>query len=66
MTMRDLGINVDEFVKNIAADPKRLGRYWSTLSDLGIVGPVEVLINNREVVTIKSPKELGEVLDRIK
>jgi hypothetical protein len=64
--MRELGINVDEFVKNIAADPKRLDRYWTTLSDLGIVGPVEAFINNREVVAIKSPKELGEVLDRIK
>jgi hypothetical protein len=66
LTMRELGINVDEFVKNIAADPKRLNRYWTTLSDLAIVGPVEALINNREVITIKSPKELGEALDRIK
>ena len=66
LTMRDLGVNVDDFVKKIKADPHRLQKLWITLSELGIAGPVEALIDNREVVPIKSPKELGEVLDRIR
>jgi hypothetical protein len=66
LTVRDLGVNVDDFVKKIKADPQRLPRLWTTLSELGIAGPVEALIDNREVVPIKSPKELGEVLDRAK
>jgi 5''-nucleotidase/2'',3''-cyclic phosphodiesterase and related esterases len=66
LTMRDLGVNVDDFVKNIKSDPKRLIRHWTLLGELGIAGPVEVLINNREVVPVKSPKDLGDILERIK
>ena len=66
LAMRDLGINVDDFVKQIKNDPGRLQKLWTTLSELGIAGPVEALINNREVVPVKSPKELGDILERIK
>jgi hypothetical protein len=64
--MRDLGVNVDDFVKNIKSGPKRLVRHWALLGELGITGPVEVLVNNREVVPVKSPKDLGDILERIK
>jgi hypothetical protein len=66
LTVRDLGVNVDDFVKKIKADSQRLQNLWAELSELGIAGPVEAFIDNREVVPIKSPKELGEVLDRAK
>jgi hypothetical protein len=66
LTMRDLGVDVDDFVKKIKADSHRLQKLWTTQSELGIAGPVEALVGNREVVSIKSPKELGEVLNRVK
>lgn len=66
LTMKELGINVDDFVKNIKSGPERLVRHWVLLSELGIAGPVEVLINNREVAPVKSPKDLGDVLERIR
>ena len=63
LSLKDLGIGVEAFVKNIRNDTGALLQVWRQQTELGISGPVEIVLNNREVVRIKSPKELGELLD---
>ncbi len=60
-----LGINVDDFVKVVDKSAARLQTHAKEIRDLGIREPVEVLIDNREVVAIKNPRELRELLARI-
>ena len=60
-----LKINVDEFVKQVEANTLRLSAYRREIEEFGMKEPVEVLINNREVVSIKNQKELGEIVGRI-
>jgi len=62
-----LGIDVDAFVKKVQAEGQAsLHVYWGELSPLGMKGPVEVLINNREVAAVKSPKELADLLQKFR
>jgi hypothetical protein len=61
-----LKINVDEFVKQVEASASRLSAYRREIEELGMKEPVEVLINNREVVSVKNQKELGEIVERLK
>ena len=35
---------------------------WKTITELGLSGPVELVVGNREVVRVKSQKGLGELL----
>jgi hypothetical protein len=35
------------------------------MMELGLAGPVEIVINNREIVRVKSQKDLAELFDRI-
>jgi hypothetical protein len=65
LALQELKINIDEFVKNIKADKGSLHDLWKTQTELGISGPVEVLIGNREVVRIKNPKELSETIEAL-
>ena len=59
-----LKINVDGFVKKVEANASRLSEYRKEIEELGMKEPVEVLINNREVVSVKNQKELGEIVAR--
>jgi hypothetical protein len=61
---KKLGIDVDEFVKKVQADSLALRVYWKELDQLGMKEPVEVLISNREVVSVKNPKELTDILQK--
>ncbi|HAJ78520.1 MAG TPA: hypothetical protein DCO75_02010 [Fibrobacteres bacterium] len=65
LALQELKINIDEFVKNIKTDKGSLHDLWKTQTELGISGPVEVLIDNREVVRIKNPKELSETIEAL-
>jgi hypothetical protein len=58
LALRDLKIDMDGFVKEIKSDNSRLYGLWKKMTELGISGPVEIVIDNREVVRIKSQKEL--------
>jgi hypothetical protein len=60
-----LKVNVDAFVKDIGAQSNSLRDLWKTQTELGMSGPVEVVINNREVVRIKSRNELNDVLEKV-
>lgn len=60
-----LKINVDDFVKQVEANASRLSTYRKEIEELGMKEPVEVLINNREVVSVKNQKELGEIVERV-
>jgi hypothetical protein len=60
----NLKINVDGFVKQVEANASRLSSYRKEIEGLGMKEPVEVLINNREVVSVKNQKELGEIVER--
>jgi len=66
LTLKDLRINVDAFVKDIGVDNGRLRSLWKTQTEMGIGGPVELVIGNREVVRIKSRKDLEELLEKMK
>ena len=65
LALQNLGINVDAFVRNIKEDNGRLRGLWKTTTELGISGPVEMVINNREVVRVKNPEELAGLLKRL-
>jgi hypothetical protein len=60
-----LKINVDGFVRQVEANASRLSAYRREIEELGMKEPVEVLINNREVVSVKNQKELGEIVARV-
>jgi hypothetical protein len=63
---KKLGIDVDEFVKKVQEEGSTLIPYWKELEPLGMKEPIEALIANREVVAVKNPKELTEILLKIK
>jgi hypothetical protein len=65
LTLKDLKVNVDAFVKDIGAQSNSLRDLWKTQTELGMSGPVEVVINNREVVRIKSRNELNDILGKV-
>jgi hypothetical protein len=60
-----LGINVDDFVKVVEASSAELGAHAAFIRELGIREPVEALINNREVVAVKNPGDLRDMLSRL-
>jgi hypothetical protein len=60
-----LGMNVDEFVKLVDKSASRLAAHEKEVEELGIREPVEALINNREVVAVKNPKDLADMLARV-
>ena len=60
-----LKINVDEFVKQVEANPSRISTYRREIEGFGMKEPVELLINNRELVSVKNQKELGEIVERV-
>ena len=62
---KKIGIDVDEFVATVKKNAALLGTYWKETEPLGMKEPVEVLIGNREVASVKNPKELTEILLKI-
>jgi hypothetical protein len=60
-----LKINVDDFVKQVEASTAKLSAYRREIQEFGMIEPVEVLINNREVVAVKNQKELGEIVEKV-
>jgi hypothetical protein len=65
LSLTNLKIDVDDFVKRVKADGSRTLALWKTMMELGLAGPVEIVINNREIVRVKSQKDLAELFDRI-
>jgi hypothetical protein len=65
LSLGDLKIKTDDFVGRIKADNSRVRTLWKTQTELGISGPVEIVINNREVVRVKGQKELAELLGKL-
>jgi hypothetical protein len=61
---KKLGIDVDDFVKKVQSDSLALSAYWKELERLGMKEPVEVLISNREVVSVKNPRKLADILQK--
>ena len=62
---KKLGMNVDEFVELVQKNASRLAAHRKEIAELGMREPVEVLINNREVVAVKNQKELGDMLGSV-
>jgi hypothetical protein len=60
-----LNINVDEFVKQVEVNSGMLSAYRKDIEDFGIKDPVEIIINNREVVAVKNQKEMGELIVKV-
>ncbi len=61
----NIGIDIDGFVDVVKKNAKILPAYWKQLEPLGMNEPVEILIENREVVSVKSPRELTEIISRV-
>jgi hypothetical protein len=62
LSLKDLHIDVDTFVSQLKADTAVVAKAWDEEQSLGIGAPVEVLINNREVVALRNQKELMDIL----
>jgi|WetSurMetagenome_2_1015567.scaffolds.fasta_scaffold01385_9 hypothetical protein len=62
---KQLGINVDEFVALVQKNAPRFSAHRKEIGELGIRGPVEILVDNREVVAIKNQKELADLLGMV-
>lgn len=62
---KKVGIDVDEFVAAVKRNAALLAAYWKEIEPLGMKEPVEVLIGNREVASVKNPRELIELLPKI-
>jgi hypothetical protein len=60
-----LKIKTEDFVGRIKTDNGRMRALWRTQTELGISGPVELVINNREVVRVKGQKELADLLEKV-
>jgi hypothetical protein len=63
---KKLGINVDDFVEKVRKNGPVLADYWKEIAPFGMKEPVEFLIANREVVAVKNPKELSEILQKLR
>ena len=61
-----LGIPVEQFVQQVQQSDKDLSAYWEDIKKLGMLEPVEILWENREVVAVKNPKEFVDVLQMIR
>ena len=62
---KKLGINVDEFVTMVQKNGPLLAAHRKEIAELGMREPVEVLVDNREVVAVKNQKELGDLLGKV-
>jgi hypothetical protein len=62
LSLKDLHIDVDTFVSQLKADTAVIAKAWDEEQSLGIGAPVEVLIDNREVVALRNQKELMDIL----
>ena len=62
LSLKDLHIGVDAFVSQLKADTTSMKRAWIEEQELGLSGPVELLINNREVMAPRNQKELMDIL----
>jgi hypothetical protein len=57
-----IGIDIDTLVAQINAGKGLLSDLYRDVSELGMSGPVELLVDNREVVQVKNPKELVDMM----
>jgi hypothetical protein len=62
---KSIGINIDEFVETVRKNAALLSAYWKETGPLGMKEPVELLIANREVVSVKNPRQLAEILQKV-
>ncbi len=61
-----IGIPVDLLVQKIQQNPKELLSYWEETKNFGMLEPVEILWENREVIAVKNPKEFMDDLKMIR
>ena len=61
--LKKLKINIDIFISELNNISQKSKKYYDEINELGINGPIEVFLNNREVVVIKNKKELREILE---
>jgi hypothetical protein len=59
-----IGIDVDTLVIQINARKRLLSDLFRDISELGMTGPVELMIDNREVVQVKNQKELMDIMTK--
>jgi hypothetical protein len=57
-----LGIRQRKFLREIADNGALLTDQWRLLQDLGVSGPVAVLVGNREIVQVRNRIQLADVL----
>ncbi len=63
--LKEQKINVDKFVKQVKKNNALLKYIWKDIEALGIREPVELLVNNQELILIKNQKFLEEILNGI-
>ncbi len=61
--LKEQKINVDKFVKQVKKNKALLKNLWKDIEALGIREPVELLVNNQELILIKNQKFLEEILN---
>jgi hypothetical protein len=62
LSLKDMHIEVDTFVSQLKADITSMKNAWAEEQELGLSGPVELLLNNREVMAPRNQKELMDIL----
>jgi len=65
LSLKDLKISPDDFVSRIKSEGGSLRALWKSMTEFGLSGPVELVINNREVVRVKGQKDLTDLLKKI-
>ncbi len=64
--IKKIGISLHEFNKANAKGKSLLPAHRNLIDDLGILGPVELLVNNQEVIPIKNKGYLESILQKLK
>ncbi len=62
---KSLGINIDRFVEQVQKNGELLDDHLREVVGLGMKEPIEVLVDNREVVAVKNQKELYEIIAQV-
>ena len=65
-TLKEMNINVDDFVKQIEKNSKLLKKMIMDITELEIDEPVVFLLENREVIPIRNQSHFEEILEKVK
>ncbi len=64
--LKEMNIDVEEFVSNVDKSSDLLQKLLGKLHKLEISEPVELLVNNQELILIKNQSHLKDILNKIK